>query len=370
MSSDLGSKPDSEPQQIMPKSDLAKKDTETKENVNSESVDNMPDSESCDKGKTLPEPIRVGKDMPRLPPIDMAELTSILQGPNMPSQKLMKEVTEKIKLKNDESGSDDGSVSGSGGVGIRGILDCILEVSLFHQDSDDESDTDGDDIFVRELPCRFCKKIFGSTMTLNTHVLMTHSQEDPSVLNVRNQSSRKDKLSCLGRSRSMEGKEKDGTMSGRKRSSVGLQEEAKKSRSRHSSKEQTIKVGDNKKEEAKPLEKSCLPEASAVDSLKTTTTPSSQRTRQSSHEQDADAKKCDPKSSTLPEQSTSAEQEKDTPTPSKASKRKSSSLSKVSSSACDLPTPVNKKAKRSRNQSGDSKSTQESPVPRRSSRRK
>jgi hypothetical protein len=111
----------------------------------------------------------------------------------------LKEVADKIMLRSEESESDDGSVSSSGGVvGMKGLLDCIFEVSYRHEES--ASSDDDDDSFERisrEMPCKFCSKIFGSTMTRNTHILVAHAQQDSSVLNLRrlsvNEADRKDK---------------------------------------------------------------------------------------------------------------------------------------------------------------------------------
>ncbi|CAL1547463.1 unnamed protein product [Lymnaea stagnalis] len=124
--------------------------------------------------------------MPGLPPIDINELAQVLRGPNMPAQKIMKEVADQIIRKSEESESDDGSVgSGRGVVGMKGIFDCILEVSLMQQDSDnsDEEEDEENENITREIPCRFCNKIFGNSMSWKTHVLVVHPQQDPSVLN-------------------------------------------------------------------------------------------------------------------------------------------------------------------------------------------
>lgn len=124
--------------------------------------------------------------MPGLPPIDINELAQVLRGPNMPAQKIMKEVADQIIRKSEESESEDGSFgTGRGIVGMKGILDCILEVSLMQQDSDnsDEEEDEENENIPREIPCRFCNKIFGSSMSWKTHVLVVHPQQDPSVLN-------------------------------------------------------------------------------------------------------------------------------------------------------------------------------------------
>lgn len=125
--------------------------------------------------------------IPCLPSINLSELTTILLSPNMPSQKIMKEVADKIMLKSEESESDDGSVGST--VGMKGVLDCIFEVTFMHDDSDTSDDDESFERISREIPCTFCNKIFGSTMKCNTHVLVAHPQLEPSVLNIKRTSS-------------------------------------------------------------------------------------------------------------------------------------------------------------------------------------
>ncbi|XP_059159137.1 uncharacterized protein LOC131943145 [Physella acuta] len=121
-----------------------------------------------------------------LPPIDLQELTNMLRSPDMPAQKIMKEVADQILKRNEESESEDGSVN-NGVVGMKGIFDCILEVSLLHEDSDksDESEDEDDETINRQITCSYCNKIFGSNMSWKTHVLVAHPQQDQSVLNVK-----------------------------------------------------------------------------------------------------------------------------------------------------------------------------------------
>ncbi|BFZ07948.1 hypothetical protein BsWGS_10987 [Bradybaena similaris] len=155
------------------------------------------------KEQELPELIRHKHEskrmMPCLPSINLLELTTILRDPNMPSKKILNEVADKIMSKSEESESDDGSVSSGGGVvGMKGVLDYIFEVSYMHEDSDSSDDDDGSfEKFPREIPCTFCNKIFGSTMTWNTHVLVAHPHQEHSVHNIRktsvSESDRKEK---------------------------------------------------------------------------------------------------------------------------------------------------------------------------------
>ncbi|CAG5130800.1 unnamed protein product [Candidula unifasciata] len=154
------------------------------------------------KEQELPELIRHKHEskrmMPCLPSINLLELTTILRDPNMPSQKILKEVADKIMTRSEESESDDGSVSSGGGVvGMKGLLDCIFEVSYMHEDSDISDDDDSFERIPRQIPCTFCNKIFGSTMTWNTHVLVAHPQQEHSVHNIRktsvSESERKEK---------------------------------------------------------------------------------------------------------------------------------------------------------------------------------
>lgn len=153
-----------------------------------EKVEDECNTKIQDKDQELPEPIRHKEGsrgmMQGLPSINLNELTTILLDPSMPSQKIMKEVADKIMLKSEESESDDGSVGSAGGlVGMKGLLDCIFEVSYKQTDSDNSDDDDSFERIPREIPCNFCDKIFGSTMTWKTHVLVAH--QDPSVLNIR-----------------------------------------------------------------------------------------------------------------------------------------------------------------------------------------
>lgn len=155
------------------------------------------------KEQELPELIRHKHEskgiMPCLPSINLLELTTILRDPNMPSKKILNEVADKIMSKSEESESDDGSVSSGGGVvGMKGVLDYIFEVSYMHEDSESSDDDDGSfERFPREIPCTFCNKIFGSTMTWNTHVLVAHPHQEHSVHNIRktsvSESDRKEK---------------------------------------------------------------------------------------------------------------------------------------------------------------------------------
>lgn len=121
-----------------------------------------------------------------LPPIDLQELTNMLRSPDMPAQKIMKEVADQILKRNEESEGEDGSVN-NGVDGMKGIFDCILEVSLLHEDSDksDESEDEDDETINRQITCSYCNKIFGSNMSWKTHVLVAHPQQDQSVLNVK-----------------------------------------------------------------------------------------------------------------------------------------------------------------------------------------
>ncbi|KAL8606529.1 hypothetical protein ACOMHN_015569 [Nucella lapillus] len=62
------------------------------------------------------------------------------------------------------------------------IFDCIIDMSLARADSD-ESEED-EDVAVAELPCQYCCRLFSSQMSLKTHILVAHEQEDDSVLNL------------------------------------------------------------------------------------------------------------------------------------------------------------------------------------------
>uniref|UniRef100_A0A0B6ZTM1 Uncharacterized protein n=1 Tax=Arion vulgaris TaxID=1028688 RepID=A0A0B6ZTM1_9EUPU len=115
------------------------------------------------KGEELPEPIRhkdESKGMaPCLPSINLSELATILRDPNMPSPKILNEVADKMMIRSEESESDDGSVSSGGIVGMKGLLDCIFEVSYRHEES--ASSDDDDDLFERfsrEIPCSSAAK--------------------------------------------------------------------------------------------------------------------------------------------------------------------------------------------------------------------
>lgn len=62
------------------------------------------------------------------------------------------------------------------------IFDCIIDMSLARADSDNSDDEE--DGATDELPCQYCCRFFSSQMTLKTHILVAHEQEDDSVLNV------------------------------------------------------------------------------------------------------------------------------------------------------------------------------------------
>lgn len=142
------------------------------------------------KSKDMPEISKMTKKMVGLPPINVAELSSILQHPSMPSQDLMKEVVNKIKIRNDKTDNKTASVNS--------VIDCIMEESLnhTHNTSDEEEEGEHEPFFI-EISCDYCKKKFGSTMSMKTHVLMSHSKDDPSVLNRLRESIDEEKTSEL-----------------------------------------------------------------------------------------------------------------------------------------------------------------------------
>ena len=125
-------------------------------------------SESSDK--ELPEPIRHPRKMPNLPPIGISQVKDMLT--KMPEQNIMRQVANNLTsgaYHSDDSGSE---------MAMQGLFDCILETTLHHNDDDDEENS------PKEMPCGFCSKIFNSKLRLQTHILVMHSQEDPSLLNV------------------------------------------------------------------------------------------------------------------------------------------------------------------------------------------
>ncbi|KAH9512300.1 hypothetical protein Btru_041414 [Bulinus truncatus] len=122
------------------------------------------------------------------PPIDIHELAKVLRDPNMPSQKIMNEVADHIVRKVGEK--ENGSNQADGGSeGMKSVVDCIIEVCLRHEDSENSDDDDDydeeDEKILHEIPCKFCNKIFNSSMTCKTHILVAHPQQDPSVLNIK-----------------------------------------------------------------------------------------------------------------------------------------------------------------------------------------
>uniref|UniRef100_A0A2C9LXY8 C2H2-type domain-containing protein n=1 Tax=Biomphalaria glabrata TaxID=6526 RepID=A0A2C9LXY8_BIOGL len=154
------------------------------ENTDNETVELTKGQESLTEEKRPPG----FENMPTgLPPIDIHELAKVLRDPNMPSQKIMNEVADHIIKK--ASQKDNSSTVGDGASeGMKSVVDCIIEVCLKQDDSDDSDEDDDyyeDEKILREIPCKFCNKIFNSSMTCKTHVLVAHPQLDPSVLNIK-----------------------------------------------------------------------------------------------------------------------------------------------------------------------------------------
>ena len=92
--------------------------------------------------------------MPGLPPIDLKDLASVLRDPKMPSAAILSEVADKIDSKCEQP---EGITEKPEVKGMKNLFDCILEVSLLHQDSDNESDDENDEDhepIIREIPCR------------------------------------------------------------------------------------------------------------------------------------------------------------------------------------------------------------------------
>ncbi|XP_005106509.1 uncharacterized protein LOC101851144 [Aplysia californica] len=186
--------------------------------------------------KGLSEPLVVDvdkKDTPGLPPIDINELANVLRNPDMPSHKIMKEVADKI-VSNCEKSAD--AKTPADVPGMKNLFDCIMEVSLLQQDSDnsddDEPEEDHEPI-IRHIPCRFCSKVFGSTMTMKTHVLVAHPREDPVVLNV--QQLTKNELEATG--------DKSGPSSRKRSKSSGRSDlDGREKKSRHPSKTDEAKA--------------------------------------------------------------------------------------------------------------------------------
>lgn len=159
--------------------------SEAKENLNVEPELISKKDFPPDKNREMPEIKKVGKPMVGLPPINVAELTTILQNPAMPSQDLMKEIAHKIQIRNEENENNAKSISSVNPMGMSSVFDCIMEVTLTHSDDSSDEEEDEHEPHILQIPCDYCKKVFGSTMSLKTHVLMSHSQDDPSVLNMR-----------------------------------------------------------------------------------------------------------------------------------------------------------------------------------------
>ena len=134
-------------------------------------VEDQPDEgESSDK--ELPEPIRPPRKMPSLPPIGISQVKDMLT--RMPEQSIMRQVANNLTsgaYHSDDSGSE---------MAMQGLFDCIVETTLHHHDDDDNDEENS----PKELPCAFCSKVFNNKMRLQTHILVMHSQEDPSLLNV------------------------------------------------------------------------------------------------------------------------------------------------------------------------------------------
>ncbi|GFR67758.1 hypothetical protein ElyMa_005591400 [Elysia marginata] len=143
------------------------KDKMSKQHIGAH-LDQPDEGESSDK--ELPEPIRPPRKMPSLPPIGISQVKDLLT--KMPEQNIMRQVANNLTsgaYHSDDSGSE---------MAMLGLFDCILETTLHHNDDDDEENS------PKEMPCGFCNKIFNSKMRLQTHILVLHSQEDPSLLNV------------------------------------------------------------------------------------------------------------------------------------------------------------------------------------------
>ncbi|GFN97084.1 hypothetical protein PoB_002359000 [Plakobranchus ocellatus] len=133
-------------------------------------------------GKELPEPIRAARKMPKLPPIGINQVKDMLT--KMPEKKIMEQVA--VNLTSGAYHSDD---SGSE-MGMQGLFDCILETTLCSLDQADNSHVQENS--PRELPCAFCSKVFLSNLKLETHILVMHSHQDPSLLNVTHVAARRE----------------------------------------------------------------------------------------------------------------------------------------------------------------------------------
>lgn len=72
---------------------------------------------------------------------------------------------------------------GPGPMGMKKLMDCIIEVTFARPDSE-ESDDDDDNVTI-EIPCQYCTRFFTSQMLLKTHILVAHDHQDTSVLNIR-----------------------------------------------------------------------------------------------------------------------------------------------------------------------------------------
>ncbi|RUS78742.1 hypothetical protein EGW08_013493 [Elysia chlorotica] len=137
--------------------------------IPSQIIGDQPDeSESSDK--ELPEPIRPPTKMPSLPPIGISQVKDMLT--RLPEQNIMRQVANNLTsgaYHSDDSGSE---------MAMQGLFDCILETALHHNEDDDEENS------PKEMLCGFCSKVFNSKLRLQTHMLVMHSQEDPSLLNM------------------------------------------------------------------------------------------------------------------------------------------------------------------------------------------
>ena len=71
----------------------------------------------------------------------------------------------------------------AGPMGMAKLFECIIDISLAKADS--EASDDEDECAAAEIPCQYCSPLFSSQMSLKTHILVAHDQEDTSLLNLR-----------------------------------------------------------------------------------------------------------------------------------------------------------------------------------------
>lgn len=161
-------------------------DAEKDKRVGAPLDDQLDEGESSDK--ELPEPIRPPRKMPSLPPIGISQVKDLLI--KMPEQNIMRQVANNLTsgaYHSDDSGSE---------MAMQGLFDCILETTLHNNDDDNDEENS-----PKEMPCGFCSKIFNTKMRLQTHILVTHSQEDPSLLNVTHVAPRRELQRSLSNSK-------------------------------------------------------------------------------------------------------------------------------------------------------------------------